>query len=307
MFDLTFDLSIFSYLVPLCFGACVYTISDSGMKYTNVYNVLESYQITVALMVPSMLLSLRPYFNEITLPELRYSLFCGEALFKDVATEWMQCVPNATVVNVYGPTEATIFCTVYELSDKDNVSSYNEVVSIGHTMEGTEAIVIDEHGEIITDNTKGELCLHGDQLTKGYLDDAKNKAAFVKLNDKRYYRTGDIVYKDGNGNFMYCGRADQQVKIQGYRIELSEIEYHLRLITGSANIVVLAVTRAGALASLEAVYDDGRVDEDLVMAELRTKLPAYMMPLKMHFVAAFPLNANGKTDRNALKKMIDPL
>src|SRR6185437_4813765 len=110
MFDLTFDLSVMSYLVPLTLGACVYTVPEDEIKYLAVYQLLEAQEITFALMVPSILAYMRPYFEDIRLERLRYSLFCGEALHEDIAREWSACVPNARIQNVYGPTEATIFC-----------------------------------------------------------------------------------------------------------------------------------------------------------------------------------------------------
>jgi D-alanine--poly(phosphoribitol) ligase subunit 1 len=100
MFDMTFDLSLMSYLAPLCRGACVYTVPPGGIKYASVYTVLEEQKISVALMVPSIITHLRPYFDEIRLDEMKYSLFCGEALYEDVAREWMNCVPHARVQRV---------------------------------------------------------------------------------------------------------------------------------------------------------------------------------------------------------------
>jgi D-alanine--poly(phosphoribitol) ligase subunit 1 len=305
MFDLTFDLSIMSYLIPLCLGACCYTASGKGSKYANVYTVLSEYGITFALMVPSILSYLRPYFSEVSLPELRYSLFCGEALHSAVAKEWMQCAPNAVIENVYGPTEATIFCTTYHISRTADVLDYNGVVSIGKPMQNVEAVIADEDGHILADNEKGELCLHGGQVTDGYLDAEKTKQAFFVTAGKRYYRTGDVVFKNEEGNFIYCGRADHQVKVQGFRVELGEIEFHLKAITGNPNAVALALHNPTTnTTQIDAVLEGTDIDVDTAIDELRAKLPAYMIPSQIHFVASFPLNKNGKIDRNELKKMI---
>jgi D-alanine--poly(phosphoribitol) ligase subunit 1 len=304
MFDLTFDLSVMSYLIPLCLGACVYTVPEGGMKYTSIYNILESQEITIALMVPSILSFLRPYFGEIQLPHLRYSLFCGEALYKDMAMEWMQCTPNAAVDNVYGPTEATIFCMAYKMSREQDIEEYNGIVTIGQPMQGMEVIVVDDKLQPAKDGEKGELCLYGKQLTAGYLDDERNKEAFFELNNKKYYRTGDIVYKDEAGNFMYCGRADHQVKIQGFRVELSEVEFHLRKIVSNSNVVALNIVSVNGINQIDAVFEGAMFDTADVMEQLKTKLPAYMMPSRAHFVTTFPLNANGKIDRKELRKII---
>jgi non-ribosomal peptide synthetase component F len=104
-FDLTFDLSVMSYLVPLTIGASVFPVPHTGIRYMDVYSILEDKQITFALMVPSVIACLQPYFGDIDLPALRYSLFCGEALNEEVTKQWSAC--NAAILNVYGPTENT--------------------------------------------------------------------------------------------------------------------------------------------------------------------------------------------------------
>jgi len=304
MFDLTFDLSVMSYLIPLCVGACVYTVPEKGTKYTNVYSILESHAITFALMVPSILSFLKPYFEEITLPQLRYSLFCGEALFTGLATGWMKCAPNARIENVYGPTEATIFCLTYSVGNTEQVTDYNGIVAIGKPMTGLEVMAANEFFEPIKDGDKGELCLCGGQVTNGYLDPENDKAAFFELNGKKYYRTGDIVYKDSKGDYLYCGRADQQVKIQGFRVELSEIEFHLKNITGNRNLVALALSNSNDIVQVEVAFEGEEADMSIALQQLTEVLPHYMLPSAVHFVSSFPLNSNGKTDKKELRNLI---
>jgi len=176
MFDMTFDLSLMSYFAPLMKGACVYTVPFGGIKYTHVYTLLEEQEITVALMVPSIIAYLRPYFEEIRLEKMRFSLFCGEALYEDIVTEWMNCVPNARVQNVYGPTEATIFCLTYDLNrDTSKNKSMNGIVCIGKPMDNMGSIVVDENMKPVKPGEKGELCLTGFQLTPGYWKNPEKK------------------------------------------------------------------------------------------------------------------------------------
>jgi amino acid adenylation domain-containing protein len=303
MFDLTFDLSVMSYLMPLLVGACVYTVPDKGMKFTNVYALLEEYKLTFALMVPSVLSFLRPYFEEIHLPEMRYSLFCGEALHADVSREWMKCVPNAVVDNVYGPTEATIFCLTYRLPATDDIVESNGIVCIGTPMQGMGCMVVNDNNQPVAEGEKGELCLFGHQVTPGYLDDEKNKVAFFEFNNVRYYRTGDIAQTLPDGNYIYCGRADHQVKIQGFRVELGEIEHHVREECG-CNAVAIVITTTQNTSQIEVVLNKESVEEQAVIAALRNRLPSYMIPARVHAVTPFPLNVNGKTDRKELTKII---
>ena len=127
MFDLTFDLSVMSYLMPLLKGACVYTIPKDKIKFNYIAVLLEDHQLTIALMVPSIIHYLRPYFDEIDCASMKYNLFCGEALPLDVTKEWSNCVPNAKIMNVYGPTEDTVFCTHYTYSRNGENKTSNGV------------------------------------------------------------------------------------------------------------------------------------------------------------------------------------
>jgi acyl-CoA synthetase (AMP-forming)/AMP-acid ligase II len=94
------------------------------------------------------------------------------------------------------------------------------------------------------------------------------------------------------------------VKIQGFRVELSEIEFHLRAISGSANVVALAISNASGLSQVHAVFEGAQPEIEAIMEQVKTKLPSYMIPSGVHFIAPFPLNANGKTDRKKLQTLI---
>src|SRR5205823_3431211 len=107
--------------------------------------------------------------------------------------------------------------------------SHNGVLSIGKAMKNMESVIVDDNNNLLSGNEKGELCLSGAQVTPGYLSLSANaKNPFFTKNDTRYYRTGDLCYRDGTGDFYYIGRMDFQVKINGFRVELSEIEHHAR-------------------------------------------------------------------------------
>lgn len=306
MFELTFDLSVMSYLVPLLKGACVYTIPKDAIKYSYIYELMEEQEITVALMVPSILQYLRPYFSEINLPQMKYSLFCGEALSLDITEQWSKCVHNAQIFNVYGPTEDTIFCTFFSYNNNQNIKSFNGLVSIGRAMEGTLTVVIDDNNKIVPTNEVGELCLGGTQLTPGYWDNPeKNREAFFLLayngKEERFYRTGDLCKVDEEGDILYLGRLDFQVKVQGFRVELSEIEFYARVYLKDSNAVAIAYEDMVGNTEIGLVIESELCDVSGLKDYLKTKLPAYMLPKTIHFENPFPLNVNGKTDRNKLK------
>jgi len=311
MFDLTFDFSVICYIAPLIVGACIYPIPSGGIKYANVYTTLEEHKITFACMVPVTISYLRPFFSEINLPELKYTLFCGEALYDDIANEWLNCTPNGKIINAYGPTEATVFCLVYDFDPgKGKTKSFNGVISIGKEMKKMKAIIIDEKKNPLPANEKGELCLSGPQVTPGYVNNPdKNHESFFTITtnsgqDEIFYRTGDLGMIDEEGDFMYCGRIDYQVKIQGYRVELGEIEHHVRNFTNLVNVVALPTKNIFGTTQLHLFLENYSGDLKELANYLAAKVPIYMVPSSMSSIPLFPLNSNGKIDRNKLYELL---
>lgn len=308
MFELTFDLSVMSYVVPLLKGSCVYTIPNDKIKYNYIFELMDEHNLTVSLMVPSILHYLRPYFDEISAPQMRYSLFCGEALPLDVTEEWSHCLPNAEISNVYGPTENTIFCTSYIFNREKVNKQHNGILCIGKSMTGVDTIIIDDKKNIQHQGEKGELCLAGKLLTPGYWkNEEKNKEAFfiTEFNGKpaRFYKTGDLCLVDNDGDLMYLGRIDFQTQIQGYRVELSEVEFHIKAFLDKLNAVAIAITNKIGNTEIGMVIESNEIATDELFKYLKEKMPSYMIPTQTRFVNTFPLNTNGKTDRKVLKQL----
>jgi amino acid adenylation domain-containing protein len=299
MFELTFDLSVFSFLVPLSVGASFYPIRRERMTYLEVADTLQSSEITVALMVPSVINYLKPYFGEINLPKMRYSLFCGEALYHETLCGWAKSVPHAKIENLYGPTEATIFCLRYDWQRGELPHPQAKgIVSIGRPMEGMDAFIIDQNSS----DEEGELCLSGEQVTLGYWNNpSKTAEVFGTTKDgKKFYRTGDLCKIDEGGNFLYLGRIDNQVKIDGHRVELEEIEFHSRVFCGD-NQVIAAVNTSEAGSHSILLFIESEKDLRKGLREhLKKHLPEYMIPKEIITRSLFPLNSNGKIDRKAL-------
>ena len=307
MFELTFDLSVMSYLAPLLKGACVYTIPKDTIKYNYIAELMDEQGLTFALMVPSIIHYLRPYFSEINCPAMKYSLFCGEALPLDVTAEWGQCIPNAKIMNVYGPTEDTIFCTHYTYNRSGENKAYNGLLSIGTAMEETYTIVVNDNNEQVAAGEKGQLCLGGVQLTPGYWNnETKNKEAFFYTayngQSTRFYKTGDLCYCDTAGDIMYLGRIDSQTKIQGFRVELSEVEFYAKEYLDKVNAVAIALTNKIGNTEIGMVIEADDFDTKELVNYMKTKMPAYMIPTQFRFIKTFPLNSNGKIDRKLLKE-----
>lgn len=305
MFDLTFDLSVWSFLQPLCVGASLFPIPHGEIKYMAAYEIIEEQEITVALMVPSVLNFLRPYFEDLNFKKMRYSLFCGEALYGDVVKEWTAIVPNSQVYNVYGPTEATIFCSQYEIPRHREIVCANGIVNIGIPLTHTELIIVDEHLRPTSALEPGELCIGGLQITPGYIhNESLNQSAFFEIEGRRFYRSGDICFVNETGHLMYSGRLDSQIKIQGFRVELSEIEFQARLVVEPYGVAAVAIADDKGVYEIHLFVNNPNVDVRETTALLKQKLPAYMIPKQIHGIETFPLNVNGKIDRKLLKTML---
>lgn len=309
-FDLTFDVSIQSFLVALTRGACLYTLPYGQIKYLNVASLFLKYPITFGAMAPSMLNYLRPYFNQLYVPTMRACILTAEACPAKLMEEWFSCVPNAVLYDFYGPTEATVYCTCYQLKREEN-KTLNGIISIGKPLANVTAYIMDEDHNVMPRNTKGELCVAGPQVTAGYWDNLeKNSASFftksIDGQDMRFYHTGDLCYMDDEGDIMYSGRIDQQAKIQGFRVELGEIEFYAREFYGSTKrVVAMANTNDMNITEIVLFVESSSEGSSDLDNYLRQKMPSYMIPNEVIYLPVFPINNSDKIDRVQLKKYIN--
>jgi len=302
MFELSFDLSVVSYVLPLQHFGTIYTVSDQNIKYLEIYRLLEEYKINYAIIVPSVLAMLRPYFEDIDLPDLRNVALSGEAVPLKLTQEFQQCCPNAQFHNYYGPTECTIFCTSYKIP-REEIPAVNGIVSIGEATLNQISKLIREDGAEAGYDEKAELYLGGTQVSLGYVkNEILNQSSFLSIDDVRFYKTGDLVVQKKDGLLYYLGRKDQQVKIQGYRIELMEVE-HLCKQALKTEAAVVAVKDNRGFDNLVLFVKKG-LSLDISDA-LATVLPKYMTPTRIIELDEFPLNDNGKLDRKTLKISIE--
>jgi amino acid adenylation domain-containing protein len=305
-FDLTFDLSVFDMFVAWERGACLCCPTQAQKMLPQKY--VGQSRLTIWFSVPSTgalmkrLRMLKPGLY----PHLRFSLFCGEALSIEIAEAWAAAAPNSIVENLYGPTELTIACTLYRWDPECSPGECElGVAPIGEPYPGMEVLVADDALREVAPGAPGELLMTGSQLTPGYLNDPeKTAAAFVTPpgQDRIFYRTGDRVRRsDGDRPMVYLGRMDNQIKIQGYRVELGEIEAAIR--EEAAVDVAVALgwpqTVAGADGVVAFVPGEG-LDVSSIQERLKARLPNYMAPREVRCIRDLPLNANGKVDRKAL-------
>jgi D-alanine--poly(phosphoribitol) ligase subunit 1 len=310
IYDLSFDASVHCFTVPLTVGGCVYTVPRNQIKYLYAYKLMKEHQLTFVKMPPSTLSYLQPYFSSIRLEQLRYCLLGGEAFSSQLAERWAACVPNAQIQNVYGPTEFTINSHIYNWRSAVNeAKSSNGIVSIGKCFGDSVAMVAGSNLEPLDDHEKGELCLSGNQQTRGYWkDDDQTAAAFfegeLEGELRRFYRTGDLVYRDRDGDYMYIGRLDSQVQIHGYRVELSEIEKHALEFLEGVNVAVIPRVNENQVTELFLFVENTSFSADEISLHLENSLPAYMVPRKIIKLETFPKSAGGKINRTALRKLI---
>ncbi|MFZ9956243.1 MAG: AMP-binding protein [Flavobacteriales bacterium] len=307
MFELTFDFSVLPTLLPFCAGASVYIVPQEGIMYLEVLQILMDHQITKAYMVPSVINYLQPYYEQINLPDLKWSLFCGEALYEKSASGWLKCMPNGKIINTYGPTEATVFMTEYFWNENTS-EAFNGVIGIGKALNKMGTMIVDENYKEVPQGEKGELEIYGPQTSTHYWkDEEKTKASFINIEHRNYkglaYRTGDLVFENDKGNILYCGRIDHQIKINGYRVELGEIEFHAKKFCEGKNLAAFTIKNKIGATSIYMAIEKLEEDSNKLVEYLKENLPAYMIPEKIFSIKQLPLSLSGKTDRNALSSL----
>ena len=304
-FELTFDLSVHDLFLCWENGAALVVASEKELRMPADY--IQRHHITCWFSVPSLAYQVRLQedLRPGAFPSLRSSLFCGEALPTLVATEWAAAAPNSVVENWYGPTEATIACSRYILSD---APIEDDTVPIGRAFDKMELLVLDASKAPLPAGEPGELFLAGAQVATGYLNDPeKTAASFMTLPDgKKAYRTGDRAVLGEDGNVRFLGRVDNQVKVRGFRIELGEIEAVLRAASGGLNAVAMAWPGGAEIAtSVVAALETDSADVDRIQSQAAAKLPDYMVPAMIFCVPEFPKNASGKVDRRGLAELLE--
>lgn len=299
---LSFDVSIADIFLCWRSGAalCVPSKSEALVPMS----FARTQKITVWSSVPSLaniLLKLR-LLHPGALPDIRLSLFCGEALPTDLARAWEQATPGSRVINLYGPTEVTIAATYYEY--RGEADPGGAVVPIGKPLPGVGVVVVAEERAIYEEDVPGELWLAGDQLAGGYLNNpAATQTAFVQrrfddCDTDKWYRTGDLVaHGRGGVGLVFRGRIDRQVKLRGYRIELQEVEYALREMIGCALVAAVAPRGPNGICEKLIVYCDRLdADEATLKARCASRMPHYMIPDRILRLDVFPLNDSGKVN-----------
>ncbi len=291
-FNLSFDLFVFTVYLPLTLGATFLTVPLNRIAIYSAAHLKEE-NITVSLLVPSTMKIINKLSSSLTFDSLRLSFFCGEALYASDLKDWMKSTPNAKQINIYGPTEATVAFTKYVWNENSNEEVRNDIVPIGVPF-GNNIL------GLLKDENGNELLLGGPQVFSKYV--GTDKDPFIERDNIRFYRTGDICEINSRGNYLFIGRNDGQVKVDGYRIEISDVENKLKKVFPERQIVVVHKTNSEKLCSLHAFISGDKIDD--IQLKVEQSVPDYMRPSSFNFIDAIPLNMNGKTDRKKLKTLI---
>ena len=301
-----FDNSVFDFYVGLFSGASLTPIYRELL--TSPYELVTyvgNKQCSVWFSVPSLLIYLAAMkaLNSKVMPQLRSIVFGGEGYPKqELKKLFDEFSAQASLINVYGPTECTCICSAYFLSDSD-FNNLEGLPPLGKLNINFDYKILDED-EI--EATKGELCLIGPNVAAGYFNDFERTAAsFKRVSDSRrfmkpMYKTGDIV-EEVNGMLYFIGRKDNQIKHMGYRIELEEIEHALAKLPNINQVAVVyhrTNTAYGKILAFAASSES--LDEQMIMSQLAEFLPDYMIPNRVFVKTTLPKNPNGKVDRQQL-------
>jgi amino acid adenylation domain-containing protein len=291
--SISFDLTITSLLTGFYRGDSVRLYAQTDLV-TSLETMLSQRTFNSLKITPAHIEVLNAIEGDLN--QLEVIIVGGEELTTaHVETLKIKTSKDVKIFNEYGPTEATVGCVVAPVTD------VTKAHLIGKPIANTQIYILDEYLQPQPVGIPGELCIAGDSVAQGYLNnDALTNEKFVTNNYGRgkLYRTGDIARWNSDGNIEFFGRKDNQVKIRGYRIELGEIEGCL-LASGLVTQAVVVVVKTGTEKSLAAYYTP-----DVAPANLREylqgKLPHYMVPAYFIQLDKLPLTSNGKIDRNAL-------
>jgi D-alanine--poly(phosphoribitol) ligase subunit 1 len=305
--EITFDISVFDLFVTWKYGAALLVVPATQMMAPSSF--IQRHRPTIVFTVPSIAASMQrmKLLAPNSMTSLRYSFFAGEPLPVASASMWKAAAPNSVVDNLFGPTEATVVCIGQRFHGPENATPARGVVAIGTPFPGMEAAIVDASLKFAPDNQNGELLLSGPQLSSGYFGDAGlSNTCFPTLAARRWYRTGDLAYRDTSGVFHHLGRIDNQVKVLGLRVELEEIEAHLREVYETDSVAVIAWPVEHGSASGIVAFVCGRIgaDDPALKTQIKKRLPSYMVPSAVHHIASIPLNANGKVNRRELAELV---
>ncbi len=318
LFEFSFDAHLHDVVMSISRGCPLVISKPFGNKDPQyIIDTAHSFKVTTILMVPSMLSMILDYFDINASEKSKFSsvqlVGCGgEALYVKLVDRTKKSLPSVRVINNYGPTEACVLCSYYDCNTLPETRSANDVVPIGAPIRNSELLILGEDRNMVPVGVTGQLYIGGDCLALGYANNPQQtQAKFVDhpyAEGKRLYASGDLAKYLPSGEIHFLGRADNQIKLRGYRIECGEIESAILGCSGvkmSSVVVHKSEQRDQCLVGFvefdSAINNESKVSQlTLVLGELKTKLPQYMVPTRLVAIDKFPLTSHGKVDTKQL-------
>ena len=304
-----FDLSIFDIFATIKAGGTVILVPEKLSVFPiNLADFIERSNITIWYSVPSVLTRLVLYgkLNRYRFANLRTILFAGEVFPVKYLRQLRASVPHAEYYNLYGPTETNV-CTFYKV--EEIAPSRVEPLPIGKACANTEVFAVNQNNEICRAGELGELYVRGPGLMKGYWGVPEKTRAVLAPHPaypaENVYRTGDLVQQAEDGNYLFIGRRDNQIKSRGYRIELGEIESALYDHPGVEEVAVIAIPDeqiGNVIAALVVARNGSELSKSDLAAFCAERIPKYMIPESIEFREALPKTSTGKIDKTTLLK-----
>lgn len=309
---LHFDLSTFDIYGTLAAGAELVMIPpELSLLPHRLARLIRDERLTQWFSVPSVLNYMAKFdaVKDRDFPALKRLMWCGEVFPTPSLIHWMTRVPHALFTNLYGPTEATIASSFYTVPRCP--ASEDEVIPIGRPCGGEELLVLGEDRCPVPVGEQGDLYIAGVGLSPGYWRDREKTNEVFTLRPRtsnpedRIYRTGDRAVMGEDGLVRFCGRADNQVKSRGYRVELGEIEVALHALGVLRECAVVAAPGAAFESVICCAYvplEGVRPTPAGLREDLSRVLPTYMLPARWLELEALPATSNGKIDRRSLRE-----
>lgn len=294
-----FDLSVFDVFGALTTGATLVMVKDQR-NINNIIHVLKQNHITIWNSVPAIMNLVAGSVSE-AVESLRLIMLSGDWIPLSLPQLLNEVAPNAQNVSLGGATEGAIWSIYYNI---DKLETDWTSIPYGMPLANQKMFIVNEELEQCPVNVLGEICIGGMGVAKGYCgDEDKTKKVFIY--HEKYgmiYRTGDYGALRKSGYIEFLGRRDTQVKVNGYRVELGEIEKRLSLSAGVKEAhVVIAEDQGKSISAF--ITAEGEINKKMILSDVSKYLPPYMMPKKLTVVEKFELTANGKIDYKALKQM----
>jgi amino acid adenylation domain-containing protein len=305
--SLAFDFSVWEIWGPLLTGAKLVLVPfETTRSPEDFYRLLAAERVTVLNQTPSAFQLLSQVEDRgVTLPlALRLVIFGGEALKFAALKSWFGRHDDTRpqLVNMYGITETTVHVTMRNVTQAD--AHFEQQSLIGEPIGDLTLHLLGSDLKPVADGAIGELCVAGAGVSLGYLNRPELTAErFITIEGERIYRSGDLARRRKDGELVYLGRRDEQVKISGFRIELGEVESAIGAQPGVAQVCVVPHTDETNRTQLAAYFTEvagSSVSVAEVALTLKHQLPAQMLPAFFTRLSAFPLTGNGKIDRKAL-------